>query len=126
MGKNSEAMEHFYNCLRINPVSENALLMAAIASNRNGDCGQAEKILNDMLIHSPGNKHALLWLIDCRLKSSDARSAAAYTQRLVQGVPADRIDDFIQQLLRDGYMTVESRKQIVQWILEQSKVENAS
>ena len=114
-GNQEDAIVHLQYCLSVLPDSARAQILVGIALSLEGKKEGAERFLGLALNRSPGDKQALLWMIDCQLQRSE-KAAAAYASRFLEGVPTDQIEGTLRKALDDNLMPVDSRERLSRWI----------
>jgi len=110
-GNQEDAIAQIQNCLSVLPDSARARTLMGIALSLKGNQEGAERFLGLALNRSPGDKQALLWMIDCQLQRSE-KAAAAYASRYLEGVPTDQIEGTLRKALDDKLMPVDSRERL--------------
>jgi tetratricopeptide (TPR) repeat protein len=119
-GRSKDALRHLQHCLRLSPDSVEAVFMAGIALNLAGHWEAAERFMRAVLDRKPGDKQALLWMIDSQLRQSDETAAAESAVKFLAGMAADRVDRTVEAL-DDNFMAEDSRVRLGRWIAMQAK-----
>jgi tetratricopeptide (TPR) repeat protein len=111
-----EAVGYLRRCLKLTPGSAQALRMTGIALNLSGNFRRAEWFLTRALERLPGDKRTLLWMIDCKLQTSEAEAAVKFALQFLEGIPVNQIEASIQKNLNDHLMLPESVERLSRWI----------
>lgn len=120
VGQSGDALLQLRHCLRLSPDSARALFMTGIALNLDGNWQASEKFLQAVLDRYPNDKHALLWMIDCRLRKLDEPAAAEASFRFLEGVPLNQIQRVVDTALADNFMADDTKERLVRWIMMQA------
>ena len=123
MDRFEEALTHLRHCMRLSAKSAKALTTIGIAMNLNGDYQRAEWFLRRALDADPGDKRALLWMIDCKLKKDEEAAASQFAFKFLCEVPEEQIESQVNRILDEGLMAQDSQQHLSQWIFSQVRAQ---
>ena len=121
MGRWEEALNRLRHCMKLSSNSAKAFTMVGIAMNLNGDHERAQWFLRRAIGLDPKDKRALLWMIDCKLKTVEEAGAVEYTSKFISGISVEQIESWINLSLDEGFMSQNSKEYLSHWILSQAR-----
>jgi tetratricopeptide (TPR) repeat protein len=125
MGRWEEALSRLRHCMKLSSHSAKALTMVGIAMNLNGNYHRAQWFLRRAMGLDPTDKRALLWMIDCKLKSIEEAAAVECAAKFIDGMSVEQIEYWINRSLDEGFMSEDSKKNLSQWIWSQVRLKQS-
>jgi tetratricopeptide (TPR) repeat protein len=123
MGRWAEALSRLRHCTKLSSNSAKAFTMVGIAMNLNGDHQRAQWFLRRAIGLDPKDKRALLWMIDCKLKTVEEAGAVEYTSKFIDGMSVEQIESWINLSLDEGFMSQDSKEHLSHWIWSQVRAQ---
>ncbi len=123
MGRIEEALSRLGLWLGQSAYSNKAYTQIGIAMAFAGDFQSAEWFLRRAVDMEPGDRRALLWMIDCKLKTEQEAAASELALEFLVEVSAEQIEPWIHHILDDGLMDSDSKQKLVDWISSQASAQ---